>query len=301
MMDYLHRMAVFQSVATAGSFRGAAKELGISPSVVSHHIAQLEAQLDLPLIYRSTRRLSLTDAGVELLQSTQRMTQAAEAGLAAMQRRKNNVSGGLRITAPAISQHPAFGGALIDFAKEFPSIKLDISYTDDFEKLSGSAFDLALRGTAVDMEDSIYKSRRVAAFDIWVVASPSYVRDRDLPRTLEEIEEWDRVKHPPGINLSHIADTFEEIAEPNASIVVNGMYAAIHCACAGLGFLVVPGLAVKEEVERGQLIRICADAVFKPINIYAVWPQNVPKNSLVHLAVDFIEAYYKRSKHLTGT
>lgn len=76
-MDNLARMAVFQAVVDAGSFRGAAKQLAISPSVVSHHVSQLEAQLDIPLFYRATRKLSLTDSGTELLRSTCRMTRAA--------------------------------------------------------------------------------------------------------------------------------------------------------------------------------------------------------------------------------
>lgn len=67
MIDQLRAMAIFQVVAELGSFRGAARKLNLSPSVISHHITQLEEQLGLPLLYRSTRRMSLTDAGTELL------------------------------------------------------------------------------------------------------------------------------------------------------------------------------------------------------------------------------------------
>lgn len=293
-MEHLNRMAVFQAVADAGSFRAAAKTLGISPSVVSHHISQLEAQFDLPLIYRSTRRLSLTDAGAELLQSTGRMTRAAEDGIAAMRRRKNNVSGRLKIAAPAIAQHPAFGSGFVEFAKQYPGVTLDVEFNDDFVNMGGSSFDLAFRGTAVHIDDSAYKSRKVASYDIWVVAAPSYIQGRPLPRTFSDLADWDRVRHPPGISLSDVAATPISIPEPRASIIVNGIYAAISYACEGMGFLMLPRLAVKDEVESGKLVRICTEAEFKPINIYAVWPQNISRDSIVHLAVDFVETFNSR-------
>jgi len=74
MIDQLRTMAIFQTVAELGSFRQAAKSLNLSPSVISHHISKLEEQLGTPLLYRSTRRMSVTDAGSELLGASQRMT-----------------------------------------------------------------------------------------------------------------------------------------------------------------------------------------------------------------------------------
>ena len=80
MIDQIRSMAIFAKVAEAGSFRGAARLLGLSPSVVSQHISNLETRLGLPLIYRSTRNFSLTPDGARLLSSAQKMVAAAEEG-----------------------------------------------------------------------------------------------------------------------------------------------------------------------------------------------------------------------------
>jgi DNA-binding transcriptional LysR family regulator len=84
MLDQLRAIAVFQKVAEIGSFRGAAKALGLSPSVVSHHVSNLEDHLGKALLYRTTRRLSLTDAGAKLSQAADVMMSAAEVGLASV-------------------------------------------------------------------------------------------------------------------------------------------------------------------------------------------------------------------------
>jgi DNA-binding transcriptional LysR family regulator len=139
-------MAVFQAVADAGSFRGGAKRLGLSPSVVSHHVTQLEMQLGVALLYRSTRRLSLTDAGTDLLASARRMTQAADDGLASIQRRRDQPAGRLRVTVPSGGQHPSFGLRLPEFIRRYPGIILSVNFTDTFADLGGSDFDLAIRG-----------------------------------------------------------------------------------------------------------------------------------------------------------
>ena len=98
MIDQLRAMAIFQAVAEAGSFRQAAAKLRLSPSVVSHHITQFEARLGTPLLYRSTRRISLTEAGTDLLRASQQMSRAAQEGLAAINRRVSQPQGRLSIT-----------------------------------------------------------------------------------------------------------------------------------------------------------------------------------------------------------
>ena len=105
MIDKLRTMAIFQAVAELGSFRQAAKKLALSPSVISHHVSQLEAQIGMPLLYRSTRRMSLTDAGVDLLAASQKMTAAAQEGLASIQRRTTQPVGKLTIACPTPITH----------------------------------------------------------------------------------------------------------------------------------------------------------------------------------------------------
>jgi DNA-binding transcriptional LysR family regulator len=102
MLDQLRPLAVFAKTVETGSFRAAASALELSPSVVSHHIAQLETRLGVALLYRSTRRLALTRVGERLFQSARVMLEAAETGLDSVSRQSRQPVGELRITAPAV-------------------------------------------------------------------------------------------------------------------------------------------------------------------------------------------------------
>ena len=105
MIDRLRQMAIFAKTINHGSFRGAARELKLSPSVVSHHISQLEEHLGVALIYRSTRKLTLTREGQRLLAATRNMLEAVEGELKALTATASDPSGELRLTMPSVLSH----------------------------------------------------------------------------------------------------------------------------------------------------------------------------------------------------
>ncbi len=120
MLDHIRALAVFAKFADAGSFRAAAKQLGISASFVSHHVTSLERHLDTPLIYRTTRKLSLTAAGKQLAISAQSMLSAAEEGFGLIGHKSTSPTGSLDITAPAIFQYARFLTRVSTFVKHHP-------------------------------------------------------------------------------------------------------------------------------------------------------------------------------------
>lgn len=291
MMDHLARMAVFQAVVDAGSFRGAAKRLAISPSVVSHHVSQLESQLDLPLFYRSTRKLSLTDAGSELLRSTRRMTQAADEGIAAMRTRKEQAVGHIRLTYPSSSQHPAFGLPLSQFMTRFPGITVSITFTDAFVDLSGSQFDLAIRGGTAELKDSAYKSRLVKRYEVWLTASPNYVAARAAAKTVEDLADWDWIEYPPGLRLNAFLEEPRPAGqriEPRIAVTLDALMMAETLALDGIGVLAVPRVVVEDHVREGRLVRLLPILRLRPIEVFAIWPANFGDNSPARLFLDFM-------------
>ncbi len=146
MIDQLRAMAIFRSVVDASSLRAAAKVLGLSPSVVSQHVSQLEDRLGTALLYRSTRKISLTEAGADLLAARRKMVQAANEGLEAVQRRTEHLSGRLRIAAAGnIWEKAPYIDNLVAFARQFPKVELSVSFSDQKVDLLGSEFDVALR------------------------------------------------------------------------------------------------------------------------------------------------------------
>src|SRR5215470_9370552 len=116
----LKALAVFATTVERGSFRDAARALALSPSVVSHHVSELERRLSLALLYRSTRRLALTPDGEKLYQSARDMLAAAERGLDAVSAQGPNPTGVLRVTAPALLAETVFCRDLAAFAHAHP-------------------------------------------------------------------------------------------------------------------------------------------------------------------------------------
>ena len=288
MLDQMHRMAVFKAVIDVGSFRGAAKVLNLSPSVVSHHVSQLEDHLGFALLYRTTRRISLTDAGAELLESARRMTEAAEAGLGAMSRRRDQPEGRLRITLPSGSVHPVYREFHSGLVARFPKLHLTLHFGDSLVGLEGSPYDLAFRSGFRGLADSSYKARKVFTDEVWMVASAGYVAERGMPRTLDDLAGWDWIESPEGVTLRVlVSDPQAKVPEmPVRASMDSVIMGEVLCA-AGLGVFPTIRSYVVEPVREGRLVRLLPDLALKPVELFAVWPANVGPDSPVHQVVDY--------------
>ncbi|WP_274594863.1 LysR family transcriptional regulator [Parasedimentitalea marina] len=145
MLDQLRQIAIFAKTVDHGSFRAAAKALRLSPSVVSHHITQLEAQLGVALLYRSTRKLSLTRDGERLIGAARKMIDAAETGLHAVSDLAPQPSGELRVTAPAVLAQSTIVRRIAKFSIAYPGVRLALDFSDLRREVIGEGIDVALR------------------------------------------------------------------------------------------------------------------------------------------------------------
>lgn len=292
MLDQMHRMAVFKAVIDAGSFRGAAKKLGLSPSVVSHHVSQLEDHLGFALLYRTTRRISLTDAGAELLESARRMTEAAEAGLGAMSRRREQPEGRLRITMPSGSVHPLFQEFHVAMVAQFPKLHLTLHFGDNLVDLEGSDYDLAIRGGFRGLSDSSYKARKVYRDEVWLVASAGYVAERGMPQTLDDLAGWDWIESPEGVTPKVVlADPPDTLPDLPVRVTMDSVIMGATFCEAGFGIFPTVRGDLIGPVSEGRLVRLLPDVALNPVELYAVWPANVGPDSPVHLVVDYIATH----------
>ena len=298
MIDQLRLMAIFQSVAELGSFRKAAEKLALSPSVVSHHVSQLEEQLGLPLLYRSTRRVSLTDAGEELLRSSQRMTTAAQEGLMMMNRRATQPVGKLSVTVPTINAQSPFAEMFIGFARAYPQVQLSMHVSDEAISLEGSKFDVALRGRINDLDDSTYKSRKLGSVSYCIFASPEYLQGRIPPKTIDDLAEWDLIQSPqvPWKTLATTEGGEVPSREPKVLMSCDNCGMALRFVEAGLGFMVENRVLVDSALREGRLVEVLPNQKLRPVDFYAVYPANAPRDSLAMLLVDFIRKRDWRSE-----
>jgi DNA-binding transcriptional LysR family regulator len=289
MIDQYRTMAVFREVVAQGSFRGAAKMLSLSPSVVSHHVSQLEQHLGTALLYRSTRRISLTEDGADLYDATRRMVEAAEAGLDAIRNRAQQPMGRLRIAVPgAVFEAPSHGDHLIAFARQYPKVELSISYGDHKLELVGSKYDAAIRIGWV--EDSRYKIRKLGELDRALVVAPSYLVDRPMPKQLDDLSGWDWIRLsqlPLERQLTGRNGDIPDLAPP-ISVEVDSVAALCHMARSGMGVAAIPRCLVRSDLAEGRLIVLSPDWELNPAPVQAVWPDNVSPESLTVRFVRFM-------------
>ncbi|WP_420862559.1 LysR family transcriptional regulator [Algirhabdus cladophorae] len=283
-------MAIFQTVAELGSFRQAANKLNLSPSVISHHISKLEEDLGTPLLYRSTRRMSLTDAGVALLAASQRMTAAAIDGLAAVQRRASQPTGTLTIAASTPFSHSPYVETFTRFAQSYPDVHLSIQLEDRSVPLEGSNIDVAIRGRTDNLDDSTYKARKLGSVHFCVFAAPSYVHSKPTPQSMDDLADWDWIQSPPvpWSTFATLADGTAPERIPHIVTTCSNFTMARKFVDEGLGFMIETYPLVADDFRAGRLVHILPQVKLRPIDVYAIYPTNSPQDGLAHLFIDFM-------------
>lgn len=289
MLDQLRQVAIFAKTIDHGSFRGAARELGLSPSVVSHHVSQLEEHLGVALIYRSTRKLALTKEGERLLASTNPIFEAVEGVLSELSDSASNPSGELRVATPSILIHSQLTDTLATFSLQHPGIKLFLDYSDERQDIITGGYDIAIRMGLKRKSSST--TRALFKVQRRLVASSDYLKNCPKVTKPQDIENWDWIALAP---VSHISPVFRKSKskpikiKPYARIVANDAFAVFHLARAGAGIAVVPELLADEYVRSAALQYVLPEWQLEPIDVFAEWPSNAPKNGLISLLVDAI-------------
>lgn len=290
MLDHLRALAVFAKVAEAGSFRAAAKQLGISASVASHHVTSLERYLDTPLIYRSTRKLSLTTAGRQLAGSAHAMLSAAEEGFGQIGLKGASPRGRLVVTAPAVFQYARFVTRVSTFMKHHPKVEIAITFTDRLINIVEEGIDLAFR--IGSLKDSSLLSRKLADGKSVLCAAPDYLSGKqpvETPAGLEDLEQIRIQGFPAGIELSsRFGKPAKVTVRMPHRVTVDTGFAAKRMAEEGCGVAMLPDFLVRADIAEGRLVDVLADWSPPPFGIYAVWPDNPATNALRTLFVNYV-------------
>lgn len=287
MLDQLRQIAIFAKTVDHGSFRAAARSLRLSPSVVSHHVTQLEQKLGTALIYRSTRKLSLTPDGERLLAAARVMLEAAETGLQDVSNQPQQLSGMLRVTVPAVLAQSKFVDQIAAFAAKFPNVRLSLDFSDVRRELIGDGFDVAIRMGW--LEDSALKARKLFDVDRRVVVASAYLESRRPPASPRDLTDWDWIELAP---VWHKKPEFKngskrmEIARPESQISVNDAQALHRLARLGAGLAIIPDFLIEADVDAGALQVVLPQWTVPSVGVYAVWPSNAPRDGLVKKFVE---------------
>ena len=184
-MDKLISMKVFEKVAKHNSFSAAADNMGLSKAMVSKHIASLENSLDVLLLNRTTRRLSLTESGAAYLERVKNILSDIEETELAVSTLSSEPRGTLKLTAPTSFGAFHLARAIGGYKQIYPEVKIEMVLTERFHDLVEDGIDLAIR--VGHLEDSSLIARRLASARMVVCGSPGYLKKHGIPKTPEDL------------------------------------------------------------------------------------------------------------------
>ncbi|HIG8795730.1 TPA: LysR family transcriptional regulator [Raoultella terrigena] len=287
----LQRMAMFVAVVDCGSFTAAAVALAQTKAVVSFNVRQLESELGVTLLLRSTRRLTLTDAGKVFYQRGVGLLKAAENLQDEVRASHAGLSGELRITTTPEYGTRAIVPALAEFSQLHPALRVRHVSSSHHADLISERFDVAIRlGT---LADSRYRAALISRFAILPVAAPAWLALHPLA-TLEELAqaEWiihERLQTPLRWQLSgrdRKAIGFEIKKTPRLS--ADSANALMAFALAGSGVALLPEWLVASALAQGRLVHLLPELSFPPQGVYAVYPDARHVPTRVRAFIDFL-------------
>lgn len=282
----------FIQVVESGTFTAASQMLGVSKSHVSKQITSLEQHLDTRLFHRSTRTLTLTDAGKlyydrclgalnDLNTAAQEITQVSK-----------DPQGTLKITAPVTLGEFFIASLLSDFAIKYPNLKVDFHLSTRNVSIIEEGFDLAVR--LGHLEDSSYIARSIASIEYCVSGSQSYLDTHGIPETLESLAQHNCLicsTHGPQAGGvwkfagKHNGDVRERKVKGNWSC--NNCYGLMMAARKGLGLIWLPDVLVADDIIKGNLQTILDDYRL-PSTVWAVYPTRKHVPAKVNLFVEYL-------------
>jgi DNA-binding transcriptional LysR family regulator len=288
-LDSLRGLYVFAHVAQTLSFSRAAEQLNITKSAVSKHVAQLEAQLGVQLIVRTTRRLVLTEAGQRVQASTERMASDVEAAQDAALAHSSRIAGSLRIAAPSALGRNYLMPVVRDFMLLHPEVAIELLIGDSFVDLMAERVDLALR-VGGRSEPSLI-TRRIARVELLVVAAPSYLEKHPAPRTPEQLAQHEWIVHGQAMHPGKV--TFRR-GKRSVTVQMRGRVACndgpsnLAGCIDGIGVLAVPDFEVAGDIRSGSLVPLLPNWRIDDFAMHLVFPPRRHVLARVRAFADFI-------------
>ena len=289
MLDRLTGLEVFARVAGAGSLSAAARALGMSQTMVTKHIAALESRLGVKLFHRTTRRLSITEAGRNYLESSARILAEIEAADAAVAADRVEPRGLLRLNAPVSFGARQIAPLLAEFAQRHPRVTVELGLNDRLVDLVEEGWDLAIR--IGNLSNSSLIARRIAPCRIVVCAAPSYLKARGTPHTVASLADHNCLgytlsQRTPIDRWGFGADVGVQIS---GNLRANNGDALRAAAIAGQGIIHQPTFIVADDIREGRLVALALDQPTVELGgIYAVFLPDRHPPARVRAFIDFI-------------
>lgn len=288
-MDRLKGMQAFVAAVETGSFAAAADKLSLSPQRVAKAVAQLEEELSLGLLNRTTRQQSLTEFGQLYYQRCREILNQVETADAIAWQMKNQPEGNIRISAPVTFGNSSLVDMLGSFLDDFPAITITLELSDHLERGEDNLSDVAFR--IGDILDAGRIAKQLSPYQLVTCASPAYLAKHGIPSTPAKLAEHAclvyTMANDPTNNrwlFTHGDQLFEQ--EVTSRLRINDSQGLLAAALAGRGIMIAPYVQVKRYLMSGELLSILEDFNPPPLQLHLLYPPELNRRAKIQVFID---------------
>lgn len=290
-MDSLSSLSAFVYAADFRSFTAAANHLGVSSSAIGKAVARLEERMQVRLLHRSTRTITLTNEGAMFLERCRRILSEMEAAELELSQTFDRPRGKLKISMPVISM--LMMPAILRFMERYPDIELELDFSDRLVDVIDEGFDAVIR--AGHLSDSRLMSRMLGHFSLILVAAPEYLARAGMPRVPNDLLSHACLHHRYATSgklepwALYDGETELRLELPTTA-VVNTIEPLIMMAERGRGIAYLPDFAIFDQLASGRLVAVLPDFVRHTGPFRLLWPTNRYIAPKLRVFVDFMAA-----------
>ncbi len=289
-MDRFTALRVFRTVVDCGSFAAAARDLSLSNAAVSKNIGELEAHLGTRLLNRTTRSMSLTEAGTIYIERVGRVLDDLAEADTALGPMQQVPKGTLRVSAPMTLTLTCLSSAIPKFLCRYPELRLDLQMDDRRVNIIEEGFDLAVRGSD-NLEDSSLIARKLMTLSHVVCGAPAYFERAGIPNSPDDLRDHSCVQ----FTLSgHVSEWEFRQGDRLIRVPIDGRYkvtssfAVRDALRAGFGLSLIPWLYVHKDIEQGRLRTVLNDWSTVETSVYAIYPSRQYVAAKLRAFLDFL-------------
>ncbi len=289
-MNILTKMEAFTFAVKTGSFTAAAEKLGLSKSYVSKQVSQLENDLGTRLLYRTTRKLSLSHDGEQFYEHCKLIMEEADKARTEVMDRHDRPRGKIRLTIPQSFVLSETGSILIEFQNQYPDIELEIIASGKNEDLVEDGIDLALR--IGELEDSTMICRKLTDCVFQVAASRKYIDQYGEPSQPKDLTQHNCLIYSASQLSQHwpfrLPNGETITVTVRGSLSCNDGQYILNSALEGMGICLGPGIMFKHHIEKNDLCLLLENYYLPAVSISVIYPLNRNLSRRVRLLIDFL-------------
>lgn len=293
-MPNASELALFALIVEAKSFNKAAKLAEISPAALSKRLSKLEKELEIQLLYRTTRRLSLTEAGEILYGHVKDINNQVSDAVSAISNFSEGLTGTIKMTVPTISGELILAEAVADFCQLHPNLTIEMRLENEFVDLIKEGQDLAIR-TGV-LSDSSLIAKPLLDSNWMVCCAPKYIKKFGKPKTPEALTSHNCMAYTyqnKGAYEWYFSQGEQETyVRISGNFATNNSQALRKAALAGYGIVYVPRCCVYEDIQQGILVPLLTDYSPRKLGIYAVYPYTRHQPQKIRLLIEHLKQAY---------